>query len=158
MREILFRGKRIDNGAWVEGTIEFHLLDGDLTQTERYAFITYDTMDKIGKVYQHSYRVDPATVGQYTGLVDKNGKKIFEGDYVKATIKKHAYDGMTETETTQKGLVAYDSIGMIGLALEVRDGRYVWSDCFLELAMSDSIIDYCFEVIGNIHDNPELLR
>lgn len=141
MREILFRGKRLD-GIWEEGyyfakpILNYHcILNGE-----------------------NQYQVDPTTLGQFTGLMDKNKVKIFEGDYVKVVIKKYGYDGVTETETTQKGLVAYDSIGMIGLVLEVRDGRNLWSDCFLELSMSDSIIDYRFEVIGNIHDNPKLLR
>lgn len=148
MREILFRGKRIDNDEWVEGGLD---TDWEIPHEERHRYF-------ISIPYYDAVQVDPATVGQYTGLMDKHGKKIFEGDYVKVVIKKYGYDGMTETETTQKGLVAYDSIGMIGLVLEVRDGHNLWSDCFLELSMSDSIIDYCFEVIGNIHDNSEPLR
>ena len=153
MREILFRGKRIDNGDWVEGN--YFIEEQDIEDG-----IIWRDVPVIQQQYGdhfNCFEIDPATVGQYA-VVDKNGRKIFEGDCIKVVIKKYGYDGMTETETTQKGLVAYDSIGMIGLVLEVRDGRNLWSDCFLELSMLDSIIDYRFEVIGNIHDNPELLR
>ena len=75
MREILFRGKRIDNGAWVYGS----LIDGIYGAVP--VIVTQPSVDdgfRLDFEYDH---VDPATLGQYTGLKDKNGKKVFEGGY-----------------------------------------------------------------------------
>ena len=61
MCEIKFRGMSI-SGEWVYGTVQFHLVDGDLTKTKQKAFITYDDMDAIGKVYRHTVEIIPKTV------------------------------------------------------------------------------------------------
>ena len=126
MREILFRGKR--NGYaeqrdrdWLEGS----LLVGDNGECE----ICYGTPR-----IRITYSVIPVTVGQFTGLLDKNGKKIFEGDIV---------DILTENEKI--GVVAYEDGGFLVNA----DGFCV--DFHSNINGTD------LEVIGNIYDNPELL-
>lgn len=128
MREILFRGKlKVDNGEhkkgdWVFGDL-VRIKDGEKTSTMIYGF----------------GEVDPSTVGQYTGLTDKNGTKVFEGDILVfckgATYPyKIEWDGM--------GWKLYRSDGKrIKEAFECNEIHYV----------------NISEVIGNIHDNPELL-
>ncbi len=133
MREILFRGKRVNNGEWVEGNL--FIPDYPDKPTE----ICIGT-----NVVRITYDVIPETVGQYTGLTDKNGKKIFEGDIVKREYT--LWHGETKkTRETQIGVVVYSN----------RDcGFQVEKKCNLRKPWDGDTI----EVIGNIHDNPELLK
>lgn len=134
MREILFRGKSIITNEWVYGGI-VHQTDfyGDIV--DRYYIIDgTDTRDyDIG----YSEQVIPETVGQYTGLTDKNGVKIFEGDAIR-TDKFH--------NLSKIYFVKYDK----DFAAFIGTSKYSFTtfDC-------DG--DH-FEVVGNIHDNPELLE
>ena len=131
MREILFRGKRVDNGEWVEGCLSLHLIDGDLSRKQKKAFITYDAMDDYGKVYRYTYEVIPETVGEYTCIEDKNGKRIFEGDIVlcESGDKKDYLD-----YRVLEGVVEYQT------PFWAIEGNYLWHSAER------------LEVIGNIHD------
>lgn len=133
MREILFRGKRTDNGKWVEGdyaysnTEDKHYIICDLEMQS----MSYEENDLYALEW---YEVIPETVGQYTGLTDKNGVKIFEGDICKSI------DGIS--------LISYDN-EMAGFVI-----RYF--DYPPDTLTMDELVDDA-EVIGNIHDNPELI-
>lgn len=126
MREILFRGRRSwGNKEWVEGDV-FHEYNGYVGISKKLLGI-------------EMWEVDPETVGQYTGLKDKNGVKIFEGDILSA----HLDDGYPENETMLE--VVWHNNGWY-----VKNGKFF--DDF------DKGFEKYFEVIGNIHDNPELLK
>ena len=135
MREILFRGKRKDNGEWIEG----------------FYFQKKNPFSEYGEPIRHfisdlppfGAEVVPETVGQYTGLKDNNGKRIFEGDIV----------------------VLDDEVKKI---FDASDGevKYGWGGFYVHefstlcslntLAAHDGV--FRGVVIGNIHDNPELLE
>ena len=128
MREILFRGKRIDNGEWVEG----YFVNLWLMHYQKHQPIITDNNAV-------SYDVDPSTVGQYTGLCDKNGKKIFEGDIVKTD---------KFSEPNKQYIIKYD----------LQFGAFIGQDRYNLYFVTFDGDSGEFEVIGNIHDNPELLK
>ena len=131
MREFLLRGKRTDNGEWIEGAYSpFHLNFGEREEKPHIIIISDD--EDIDGLW---CEVIPETVGQFTGLTDKNGVRIFEGDIV--SLVKH--DGLIYK-------VVY-----VPCRYELVNSKGV--NCFvLDIYKSENI-----EVIGNIHDNPELL-
>lgn len=131
MREILFRGKRIDNGEWIFGSLVS--LDDKGKAILKSKSVVY--MSKSDNTLSSSdcYEVVPESVGQYTGLMDENGTKIFEGD-----ILKDRLDGdISEVIYTR-------------YAFKVKNVKRKY---ILTLAGYHNC-----EVIGNIYDNPELLE
>lgn len=132
MREILFRGKRLDNGEWVYGNFCMDAREQICGLCGVDGFIRrYNTDTKRMEMYE----VDRETVGQYTGMVGKNGKRIFEDDVVRL------YPG-EEYEKTARVIMSKGC-----WILEFKD---YWD--FLDTNL------HHLEVIGNIHDNPELLE
>ena len=127
MREILFRGKRVNNGEWVEG---FYSAEEYNLNTHSIEYIP--RIQLIGKCV--SLGVIPETVGQYTGLKDKNGVRIFEGDIVRA---------VTRFSEIYVSSVAY------------HDGTF-W---FKNWSWTKFLFKFeKIEIIGNIYDTPELLK
>ena len=117
MREILFRGKDVINGEWHYG---YYVRRFD------------DCIIHSGVLPNDYYIVKPETVGQYTGLTDKNGKKIFEGDVV------------FDPEMKENHIVMFD------------EGGFCTEEMFLQSYLCFDEME--IEVICNIHDNPELIK
>ena len=134
MREILFRGKRTDCDAWVEG---------DLLQIKYYNKPIIECKIMPQTPVSSAVPVLPETVGQYTGLTDKNGRKIFEGDIVNVI-----YTSSLGEEFTQITTVRYDETECCFYPMR-------WEEYCANCDYSTEITEIV--VISNIHDNPELL-
>lgn len=140
IREILFRGKT-KQGEWVYG---------DLLRQYGVTEIYVDT-DTLSEYDLPNYLIIPETVGQYTGLKDKNGNKVFEGDIVKFTDTAFGYSHIGAV-CFYKGsfCILYEFYGQKKLH---RIGKI---DKWQNMGASGTTT-YSYEVIGNIHDNKELL-
>lgn len=127
MREILFRGKKLSDGAWVEGDLSRSVVVG-----ETHIWRIEDNLSTT------THRIDPETVCQYTGLSDRNGKRIFEGDI------------MEIPGSNKKGLPAE-------VRYMERDGGFrIERVGYVPIILNE--VQYWGEVIGNIFDNPYLIE
>lgn len=147
MREILFRGKQKDNGEWIEGYLLNDGFEGLLIAPST----IYSDYDDLPGIFKERIII-PDTVGQYTGLIDKNGQKIFEGDIVCEVYEANSFFP-----------VRYGPCGVCVYNTDTTPRRYIgfyidWK-YFADIKRAD--IGYWYNrviVIGNIHDNPELLN
>lgn len=131
MREILFRGKRKDNGEWVEGYFvncidEFYRGSGPIPEI---IMVDADRICAGEYTYDKTEEVIPETVGQYIGLKDRNGRRIFEGDILESIVKR----------VGQK-------LGNLIVINDIRECKFV------------ALYVDQYRVIGNAYDNPELLE
>ena len=132
MREIKFRGKREDNGEWVVGYTRY---------SNKKSIIMVDLLE------QEDYWVSSETVGQYTGLQDRNGVEIYEGDIVAFEDSDGGYEYPDLAVNT--GIVEYGELGFYftnRIAVEM-------DDFYIKDGRCDEV-----EVIGNIYENRELLE
>lgn len=131
MREAKYRGRHVETGEWVYGyLIGTDVIVGDIVEFNDEYFNT-----------ELWYKVDPETVGQYTGLKDKNDREIYEGDYL-------------------QDREAHDEIYYYKVIWSDFMGCFIYEDCFgdKEQFGADDIEWSQTEVIGNIYENPELLE
>lgn len=126
MREILFRGKRVDNGEWVvsDSIVQFYTGCPQLCEEE----------SGFTDVYAE-------TVGQFTGLTDRNGKRIFEGDIIHGAA--HWLERYKPAVVTFRN----GSFGLLWYRGDIEEFNPFTSMCNVE-----------YEIVGNIHDNPELME
>lgn len=149
MREILFRGKRIDSGEWVEGAF-LNDRNGAFYICPAVSDISYGdsgTSRRIGCWY----KVDPSTVGQYTGMKDKNGKRIWDGDILHTAKIADGLGGYYHPplDYPVNVVVKWDLCAWMWETL-CDDKRYI--------TFPNAWCHYECEIIGNITDNPELLE
>lgn len=148
MRDIIFRGKRTDNGEWVEGYYS-HLSDGK-KQSDR-IYTGYAETD-CGDFFPDWYEVDPGTVCEWTGLTDKNGVKIWENDVVKTHYANAKKTDFIEQVVFRKGKFCAEG--------HMPGGGRTWMllwDGTPHLKTDVSVYMDEIEVIGNVFDNPDLI-
>ena len=158
MREILFRGKRLDNGEWVEGYLyenEPALVgiasENDVPEPSKWFIVRTGFADWNMPRPVEFVEVGSSTVGQYTGLKDKNGKRIFEGDILHIAKIADALGRYYRPplDCHVNVVVKWDLCAWMWETL-CGDKRYI--------NFPDAWCLYECEIIGNVHDNPELLR
>ena len=133
MREILFRGKRTDNRQWVYG----YLANGDTIAN------CYDGF------HSNTYKIDPATVGQYTGTIDPNGRQVYEGDII----------GYTNFETDKTNIFGVARWSKVGCFYINCHSLYNYNIDDPGNAIGNMMPSHkSLTVIGNIHDNPDLIK
>ena len=169
MRDIIFRGKRSNDGKWIYGSYVYQY-------GANMIYLPDGTDQECGFDYYH---IVPETVGQYTGLTDKNGKKIFEGDILKGKHNwrswNYSSDNTEEEFFAQKIRGAYGKHKSEEYALFDEDRYFYYRNYAVEYYAKNGgyrvrnggqfhsltqsyIYNRDLEVIGNIHDNPELLK
>lgn len=141
MRTIKFRGKRLDNGEWVYGHYsDFNFNPDGLAKMKYYIGVPIGGFE---------YEVVPNTIGQYTGLKDKNGKEIYEDDIIECIGSDNKPIRHLVRYNDEKG--GYSQLLFMGngLTCELYDGGLISQNYICEMGKY---------IIGNIHDNPELLK
>ena len=146
MRESKFRGIRLDTGAWAHGSVinnaftdaksgeaDVHIFDNSICDD-------YDSFPEIAEIIEEFCKVDSKTVGEFTGLLDKNGVAIYEGDVV---CHPWGYSGDSRVEGGICKVEWLQEHNESGFWISDLPDGCSWDDC---------------EVIGNIHQNPELLE
>lgn len=162
-REILFRGKRVDNGEWVYGRglqqckdelgNEIVFIFTDVVKSEKY-------IKKGGRYTLYYAPVKAETLGQYTGLKDKNGKEIYEGDILRFKVP----DGtirhfVVEWASEDRILRPLSDFVPDGNPIRISGWCFNWNGYHLYPTVIDGVPDNeVMEIVGNVYDTPELMK
>ena len=158
MREILFRGKRLQGGDWVEGYFFKSDINKRARESGKATLIFTPDCDTFITVPEchNSFMVASDTVGQYTGLKDKHGKRIFEGDIIKID------NGEQSSISVVKFGEYYPKMFYVMMDIYFPIAQHINANGFFaESTKHEDMILFkspFFEIIGNVHDNPELLK
>lgn len=149
----MFRGKRIDNGEWVYG---YYVGKVDPLLGTKKSFIVAQELDCSGiyNSFVSWHEVDPETVGQHTGLTDKNSVKIFDGDILAGSMYPFTHDGDRNYYAV---VVWFENSLAFGIETVKAPGSSVSGISAGNTDYMDDWAPRCWEVIGNIQDNQELL-
>ena len=149
MRTIKFRARR-KNGEWVVGNFIHHFATC-FKNKERYSiFLPKPKNDNDGYWVED---IEPQTIGQFTGLKDKNGKEIYEGDVLKQ-VKKSSREGCESSSYDKNNFEVVFKYGSFWLQRPYSDSVYI-----RDFPNIDEFVGFeCFEIVGNIYENPELLE
>lgn len=144
MREIKFRGKRVDNGEWVYGDL-----------AHNYDSYIKDSKDLVDDLYRGWFKVVDNTVGQYTGLKDRNGREIYEGDIINLTNTAGVSINVVCEFGTARRVIFENTVDITGCYFKLSNGEKTFPIVSNYAGKHDLDL---FEIIGNIYENPELLE
>lgn len=152
-RDIIFRGKSIDTGKWLYG----HLFNYGLTAPTNVSCISVCVPASWEKAYS-LYAVHPDTIGQYTGLTDKNGDKIFEGDILLLKISDGSIRHfVVEWANENRILKSLKGFQHDSNPIRISGWCFNWEGNRLYPSIIDGVPDNeRMEIVGNVYDNPEL--
>lgn len=163
MREVLFKAKRIDNGEWIEGNL---VLSNDaeedfraiiIPQTDSNMFTNHEGFKEVScdLGFENWYKVDKNTICQFTGLTDKNEKRIWENDVLKGFEYPYLHDGKYNYFAE---VVWFENCPAFGLYTRKNPKAIVRGVSEGNTEFMEGWNPREWEVIGNIFDNPELLK